>query len=198
MQQKWLLPELEEKWGLTKEERTLLERREPDNHLGFCLLLKFFQLEGYFPSSLADIPSQAVQYVAEQLGISPNSPIRLPLSGRLAKTYRTDIRSFTGFRVATDADLMTAQAWIEQKLLLEEEQSHLFGGLCRWYLEQRIELPGKVRLHRLVQKCIHRTEECFFSFENSVNNGNDKVLAKNLPDTEPGVLQSDVQLTSAI
>jgi len=50
------------------------------------------------------------------------------------------------------------------ELLLEEEQSHLFGSLCRWYLEQRIELPGKVRLHRLVQKCIHKTEECFFSF----------------------------------
>ncbi len=60
MKQHWSLPELAECWSLAPEEVALLSGRTAVNRLGFAALLKFFQLEGYFPAGYTDIPQQAL------------------------------------------------------------------------------------------------------------------------------------------
>ena len=69
MKQHWSLPELEECWALTAKEVALLSGRTEVNRLGFAALLKFFQLEGYFPANYTDIPWQALVYLAGELDI---------------------------------------------------------------------------------------------------------------------------------
>ena len=61
MKQDWLVFELEAHWQMTGDELSLLEKREHDNHFGFCVMLKFFQFTGYFPSNITDIPVQVVE-----------------------------------------------------------------------------------------------------------------------------------------
>jgi hypothetical protein len=42
----------------------------PIRTLGKAVLLKFFQYEGRFPESVAELPSAVVEYVAQQLNLA--------------------------------------------------------------------------------------------------------------------------------
>jgi hypothetical protein len=69
MKQQWSPYELEEFWSLSLEEKSLLVGRSGSNRLGFAVLLKFFQIMGHFPQERTDIPKQAVEHLADQLGV---------------------------------------------------------------------------------------------------------------------------------
>ena len=73
MKQHWLEDELEEFWSLTPDEVELLKGRADSYRLGFSLLLKFFQIEGYFPRDHGDVPDAAVKYLGTLLNIPPSA-----------------------------------------------------------------------------------------------------------------------------
>jgi hypothetical protein len=54
-------------WFQLPAERNLLANKSRATHIGFSILLKYFQLEGRFPASPKEISSSAVKYVAYQL-----------------------------------------------------------------------------------------------------------------------------------
>ena len=62
MQRHWNDHELETYWSFSSDEFTLIPQRDASSRLGVAASLKFFQLEGYFPSSGRDIPSAALDY----------------------------------------------------------------------------------------------------------------------------------------
>ena len=70
MKRKWSATELMESWTLAPEERTLSLQKRGANRLGLALLLKFFQLQGHFPSQKNEIPRIAQELVAQQLNLS--------------------------------------------------------------------------------------------------------------------------------
>jgi hypothetical protein len=63
--------ELIEHWTLAPTELVLLMNKIGPGHLGFALLLKFFQVEGRFPSGKGDVPEEAIEYVARQTKVAP-------------------------------------------------------------------------------------------------------------------------------
>jgi hypothetical protein len=63
MQRHWNDHELETYWSFSSDELKLLPHRDASSRLGVAASLKFFQLEGYFPSSSRDIPSTAIGYI---------------------------------------------------------------------------------------------------------------------------------------
>ena len=67
MKRHWDEQELAERWWLTHDEFELLENRTERSRRGFAVLLKFFQVEGRFPSERRDVPSIAVDHLAGQL-----------------------------------------------------------------------------------------------------------------------------------
>ena len=56
MQRHWDEHELVERWSLTSDEFELLRNRTDRNRIGFAVLLKFFQLDGRFPSERREVP----------------------------------------------------------------------------------------------------------------------------------------------
>ncbi|WP_373313963.1 DUF4158 domain-containing protein [Kitasatospora xanthocidica] len=50
--------------------------------LGFCLVLKFFELEGRFPEVVEETPQQAVEYVAELVKVPAADFVKYSLTGR--------------------------------------------------------------------------------------------------------------------
>ena len=66
MKRCWSRDELELHWGLLPLESGLLRNKSGATRLGFSLLLKFFQLEGRFPTAAHEMPDQAVAFLAEQ------------------------------------------------------------------------------------------------------------------------------------
>jgi hypothetical protein len=59
MKRDWELQELIEEWTLVPRELELLGNKTGSTRLGDSVLLKFFQREGRFPDSRAEIPSAA-------------------------------------------------------------------------------------------------------------------------------------------
>ena len=73
MKRIWSEDELHEHWSLSTEEQALLTRKTSRGQLGFALLLKAFVLETRFPRGRHDLPPAVVEYLALQLGLSPET-----------------------------------------------------------------------------------------------------------------------------
>ena len=102
MQREWQPEELIECWTLLDDDRRLVANKTGATRLGFALLLKFFELEGRFPRSAADLPAAAVEYVATQVKVPASAldvyrvvgqhdrvpPLADPLGARLPRSDR--------------------------------------------------------------------------------------------------------------
>jgi len=97
MKQDWTTDEIIEYFTLLEGEQELVRDKTAHNKLGKALLLKFFQYEAGFPENRSEIPPQAVDYVAQQLGLSPSVFQAYKWYGRSIKDHRKDFASFAVF-----------------------------------------------------------------------------------------------------
>lgn len=75
------LGELVEHWTLVASEIDLAAGKHRDTRLGFALLLEFYGRYGRFPRGRADLPGEAVEFVAKQVGCDA---VDLGFYGRVA------------------------------------------------------------------------------------------------------------------
>ena len=61
--------ELIERWTLIGDDLERLASMRSEAKLGFALLLKFFDANGRFPRGRSELPSLAVEFVAQQLRV---------------------------------------------------------------------------------------------------------------------------------
>ena len=116
MKRQWDEQELAEHWSLSHDEFELLQRRTKKNRIGFAALLKFFQVEGRFPSERREVPTLALNYLAGQLEVSRDAFVEYELGSRSAKRDRERIRSRLGFRRVTVDDSQALADWLVDSL----------------------------------------------------------------------------------
>jgi hypothetical protein len=164
MKQDWTIDEIIEHFTLLEDEQEFIGANAPHNKLGKALLLKFFQYEFRFPEEQSEIPLQAVDYIAQQLDLSPSIFAAYKWHGRSIKDHRKDIRESIGFHPATLADQDQLRDWLLNEILPDEYRP--------FYLEERvydrlrklrIEPPSKKQIKRLISSAIHRYEQTFFT-----------------------------------
>jgi len=129
MQREWQPEELIECWTLLDDDRRLVANKTGATRLRFALLLKFFELDGRFPRSAAELPAAAVEYVAAQVKVpagaldayqwsaarsSITARRSVPSSGSAKRPSRTSGCSRTGSR-ATSARLSLARSACERR-----------------------------------------------------------------------------------
>jgi TnpA family transposase len=162
MKRNWQSEELIEHWTLLPAELALLRNKTATNRLGIALLLKFYQHETRFPTSLTEIPPAVLRYIADQLKIDPNRGDNYDLKGRTIKTHRALIRHFLGFREATVKDAHALTAWLETQVLAYDlKLEGLFGAAHNHLRSLKIEPPTPERLERLVRSALRRFENRF-------------------------------------
>ena len=66
MKRHWGTDELVEHWTLLPRETELLTNKTGATRLGFAVLLKFFQLEAYFPQQASAVPTVVVEFIAKR------------------------------------------------------------------------------------------------------------------------------------
>ncbi|WP_242058192.1 MULTISPECIES: DUF4158 domain-containing protein [Nostoc] len=125
MKRHWEVEELIEHWTLLPDEEALLENKIGANRLGFAILLKFFQLEGRFPTEKSDVPKPVIVYLAKQLSIPWEEYYAYDWQGRSIKYHRSQIRSFLGFREATASDETEMLNWLVEQVLAHEQDQDL-------------------------------------------------------------------------
>ena len=112
MKRHWDDAELSREWSLSHAEFEQLKNRTAKTKLAFAALLKFFLLEGRFPKEKREVPSVALEYLAEQLDVDVRAFDGYDLNSRTAKRDREVIRDQLGFRRFTVEDSHTLAAWL--------------------------------------------------------------------------------------
>ena len=154
--------DLQSDWLLLQTERVLLVGKSWKTHVGFCVLLKFFQKEGRFPASTKEVPLTAVQFIAQQLDSGKEDWEEYPWDGATIKRHRAEIREWCGYREATSNDKMALGGWLVAEILPQEDrEERLREALFQQCRRQRLEPPVTEQIRRLIQSAFTEHESRF-------------------------------------
>jgi TnpA family transposase len=154
------LDELVEHWTLLDDERELIAGKRGPTRLGFALLLKFYTRVGRFPRGRGEIPGEAVEFVARQVGVEPADLGLYEWTGSTIAYHRAQIRAHLGFRECTVADAEQLTHWLAAAVCEAERRPELVRDellvRCR---AERIEPPAAGRIDRIVRSALHQAEQ---------------------------------------
>lgn len=164
MHTEWDTDEIIVQFTLLPSELSFLGSNDPHNQLGKGLMLKYFQQEGRFPESPAELPQAVIEYVAQQLDLSQEAMGKYDWQGRSIKTHRREIREYLGFRPVTREDHQALRNWLVSDILPHEYRTvHLEQRVYQRLRQAHIEPPTKKRMDRLVFSAISQYEQAFFA-----------------------------------
>lgn len=162
MRRNWTEEDLTADWHILPHEQKLIGIKRGATRLGFAVLLKFFQLEGRFPSGPQEIPAEVVRFVASEVGVDRSAWKEYPWQGRSVEYHRASIRTHLGFREATVADAEALETWLVEETLNQENRMDRLREIvlarCR---KLQIEPPTQEQIHRLLRSAIQAHEMRF-------------------------------------
>jgi hypothetical protein len=164
MRREWEPEDLIASWALIAPDWELVGSKPGATRLGFTALVKFFEIAGRFPEYGAEVPEQAVTYLAEQVKIDPGLFAKYQWSGRTSERHRAQVRAAMGFRECTEADQQELAGWLSREVcpteLRREALRDVVLAHCR--SEQvRLEPPTFGQISRLVGSALRMFEERF-------------------------------------
>ncbi|MFI6505443.1 DUF4158 domain-containing protein [Nonomuraea typhae] len=123
-------------------------------------MLKFHQLHGRFPRGRAELPDDAVDYVARAVKVPASDLAFYEWDGRTSKDHRTDIRKFTGFRDCAVEDADKAAEWLAGNVCKAERRpDRVRVALLNHLKEEQIEPPSKLRIQRIIGSALEQAEK---------------------------------------
>ncbi|MDP3973003.1 MAG: DUF4158 domain-containing protein [Candidatus Nanopelagicales bacterium] len=154
------LDELVEYFTLHPDEHDQLRNKTGATRLGFALVLKHVLWQARFPVGISDLPDNAIEFVARQVGVPGTEMGSYDWNSRQSKRHRTEIREATGFRPCSVADADTLTAWLSEGIARTDRnpdlvREHLLAR-CR---DDKIEPPTPERIGRIVGPALHRAEQ---------------------------------------
>ncbi len=126
-------------------------KRRAHNRLGFAVQLTSVRYLGRFMADPRQVPTEVVEYLAEQLGIADPSVVKeYGERDGTARTHAGEIQRDEGWRDFAELrdelrEWVDARAWTTG-----EGPKALFDASVGWLRERRVLLPGVTRLARLV------------------------------------------------
>jgi len=154
------LDELVEHWTLLDDEQELIAGKRGPTRLGFALLLKFYTRLGQFPRGRGELPDEAVEFVARQVGVEPTELGFYEWAGRTIEYHRAQIRGHLGFRECSVADADKLTEWLAANACEAERRPELVRDellvRCR---AERIEPPAPGRIDRIVRSALRQAEQ---------------------------------------
>lgn len=144
MRAEWSTEDVVGSWTLVNEDWRLVGNKSGATRLGFALLLKFFELEACFPSSVSDLPPAAVSYVARQVAVEPELLAEYAWYGRAIKRHRVQIGDVFGFREFGKGDEDKLSDWLAAEVCpVELRDGQLHEALLVRCRAERLEPPGR-------------------------------------------------------
>ncbi|GGO99123.1 putative transposase [Wenjunlia tyrosinilytica] len=162
------LDELVEHWTLLKDEQVLVSGKRGATRLGFAVLLKFYTQYGRFPRNRAELPGEAVEFVARQVQVSASELESYDWTGRTVEYHRAQIRGHLGFRECSVTDAEKLAAYLAEHVAHKERRPEQVRVelLARCRVES-IEPPTPGRCDRIVAAALRAAEESLTSLISS-------------------------------
>lgn len=162
MKRNWTDEELKSSWQIWPDEQGMIQNKRGVTRLGFAVLLKFFQIEGRFPSGASEIPLSVVRFMAKQVEVDPTEWPAYPWEGRVVKYHRAEIRDFCKFREITLSDMESLKQWLIKEIIPQEPREDgvraAFLQRCR---QLKIEPPATDHGRRFILSAIHEHDTQF-------------------------------------
>ncbi|MFF2518261.1 Tn3 family transposase [Streptomyces sp. NPDC058086] len=154
------LDELVEHWTLLKDEQALVSGKRGATRLGFAVLLKFYTQYGRFPRNRAELPGEAVEFVARQVQVPSSELGFYDWTGRTVEYHRAQVREHLGFRECSVADAEKLTAYLAEHVARKERRPEQVRVelLVRCRAES-IEPPTSGRCDRIVAAALRAAEE---------------------------------------
>ncbi len=164
MRREWGPEDLIASWTLIEPDWELIGGKPGVTRLGFAALLKFFEIDGRFPEYSAEVPEQAVAYLAEQVKVDAALFGKYQGSGRTSERHRAQVRKALGFRECSQADQETLAQWLSREvcpteLRREALRDAVLAHCCSEKV--RLEPPTFGQISRLVGSALRMFEERF-------------------------------------
>ncbi|MFF8919586.1 DUF4158 domain-containing protein [Streptomyces sp. NPDC015032] len=91
---------------LSGDEAGWLRNKTDATRPGFAVQLKFLTWRGRFPKVRPELPPDAVEHVAKQVGVAASALGIYDLTSRVAKRHRSELRDLTGCHECSKTDLV--------------------------------------------------------------------------------------------
>lgn len=123
------------------------------------LLLKYYTQFGRFPRGRAELPAEAVEFVAGQVNVPAAELGFYEWTGSTIEYHRSQVRAHLGFRECSVADAEKLTAWLadavcEQTRRIDQVPDELLVK-CR---AEQIEPPSAGRVERMVRSALRTSE----------------------------------------
>ncbi|WP_422424952.1 Tn3 family transposase [Bacillus sp. PSXD-155] len=164
MKRSWTEDELFEHFTLVDVERKLIGNKTGASRLGFTVLLKYFQQDARFPTKRSDIPRTVVEYIANQLKLSPDrfDEYRWGSEERNYTYHRKQIRDFFGFQELTGKDNERLEQWLEEQVAGTHDTDYLTNQAYSLFRKWKVEPPSTGSLKRMIDSAIDTFEKRFY------------------------------------
>jgi hypothetical protein len=153
--------ELARYFHLDDKDRSLIDKRRGDhNRLGFALQLGTVRCLGTFLSNPIDMPSGAIDIVANQINVTKLDSLPLYMERKQTRhAHRLEIQREYAYCDLNDppwrfrlSRMLYARAWTST-----ERPSLLFDVATDWLIANKVLLPGATTLERLVSQIRERS-----------------------------------------
>jgi hypothetical protein len=152
--------EFVEHWTLLDGERELVAGKRGATRLGFVLLLKYYTQFGRFPRSRADLPGEAVEFVAGQVKVPAAERGFYEWTGSTIEYHRSQVRAYLGFQECSVADAEKLTAWLAGTVCERTRRvDQVLGELLAQCRAERIEPPSAGRIERMVRSALRTSEQ---------------------------------------
>lgn len=146
-------------WSLSYADLEFVNGYRHAMRIGLAAQLAHFRHFGYFPAQLNDIPSAAMDYLAEQLGEDVTHVPNYDIASDTARRHRLEILRFLGVSRANDRDrAKLREALASQVSVLGTSTEDLVQFGYEWALDQSVFIPSRKIMERLVRSAQHSSQ----------------------------------------
>lgn len=166
MKKYWTKEELEDFWRLLPEEKELLGNKKGIQKFLYLLLLKYYSIGFYFPSSADDIPKDIIEFGIKQYAITlDTNHINDFLSNYdSCIKYQREIRVYYGTEVYSETRHQFLKEYIYKVTLETVNQDKIEAEIILLCKKYKIEKPGSIIVQNLVKEACVRVESYLFDY----------------------------------
>ena len=147
-------------WSLSYADLEFVNGYRHAMRIGLAAQLAHFRRFGYFPERLKNLPSESLDYLAEQLGEDVTHVSNYDFGSDTARRHRLELLRFLDVRRANDRDRARLRAALTSQVSTSGPATE---GLVQfgyeWALGQSVFIPSRKIMERLVRSAQYRFQQ---------------------------------------
>jgi hypothetical protein len=145
---------------LSGDEAGWLRNKTGATRLGFAVQLKFLTWRGRFPKMRLELPPDAVEHVAKQVGVAASELGFYDFTSRAAKRHRSELRDLTGWHECSLTDQVKLISQLVDVIWHDERrEEQVRAELLRQMRMDLIEPPTAAQLDAIIRSALHQADE---------------------------------------